>query len=197
LTEPLVFRHGAAHAAFEAAIGAWAAFELVMMVRQRWRVGRMPPRDPSGLVLGLCIPGSIFAAVRLGRDGPLPWSGGRLWPVVAGLCLVAAGMALRAWSIAALGRFFHYRIEVQADYRVVGDGPYRHLRHPSYSGLALILLGIAVASGDVLSPVAVALIAGAGLLVRIRAEERQLVDALGSDYERFAAGRRRLIPGVW
>jgi protein-S-isoprenylcysteine O-methyltransferase Ste14 len=197
LTEPLVFGHGAPHAVFEAAIGTWAGFELVMMVRQRWRVGRMPPRDPSGLLLGLCIAGSIFAAVRLGRDGPLRWPGGRLWPVVAGLCLVAAGMALRAWSIAALGRFFQYRIEVQADHRVVGDGPYRLLRHPSYSGLALILLGIGLASGDVLSPVAVAIVAGAGLLVRIRIEERQLIDALGTEYERFAAGRRRLIPGVW
>ena len=104
---------------------------------------------------------------------------------------------MRAWSIATLGRFFQYRIEVQSDHRVVVDGPYRYLRHPSYTGLALALLGVAVACGDVLGPAAVVVIAGTGLLVRIRAEERQLIDALGPEYERFAAGRRRLIPGVW
>jgi hypothetical protein len=33
--------------------------------------------------------------------------------------------------------------------------------------------------------------------VGIRAEERQLREALGDEYEHFAAGRKRLVPGVW
>jgi protein-S-isoprenylcysteine O-methyltransferase Ste14 len=45
--------------------------------------------------------------------------------------------------------------------------------------------------------VAVAVLGGAGLAVRIHVEERQLTESLGSEYERFAAGRKRLIPGVW
>jgi protein-S-isoprenylcysteine O-methyltransferase Ste14 len=47
------------------------------------------------------------------------------------------------------------------------------------------------------SLLAVAVLGGAGLAVRIRAEERQLTQALGGEYERFAAGRKRLVPGVW
>ena len=50
---------------------------------------------------------------------------------------------------------------------------------------------------DVWSLLAVAVLGGAGLAVRIRAEERQLTQALGAEYERFAAGRKRLVPGVW
>ena len=45
--------------------------------------------------------------------------------------------------------------------------------------------------------VAVAVLGGAGLAVRIRAEERQLTQALGAEYGHFAAGRKRLVPGVW
>jgi len=111
--------------------------------------------------------------------------------------LIAGGIGLRAWSIATLGRFFQYRIEVQAGHRVITDGPYRCVRHPSYSGLALVLAGIALATGDVLSLVAVAILGGAGLAVRIRAEERQLTEALGAQYERFAAQRKRLVPRIW
>ena len=48
-----------------------------------------------------------------------------------------------------------------------------------------------------LSLLAVAVLGGAGLAVRIRAEERQLTRALGAEYEDFAAGRKRLVPGVW
>jgi protein-S-isoprenylcysteine O-methyltransferase Ste14 len=60
-----------------------------------------------------------------------------------------------------------------------------------------VLAGIALACDDVWSLVAVAILGGTGLWVRIRAEERQPTQALGADYERFAAGRKRLVPWVW
>ena len=131
------------------------------------------------------------------RRGRLLWPGGLVWPVVAGLVLMAAGIGLRAWSIVTLGRFFQYQIKVQPGHQVVTGGPYRYVRHPSYTGIAMVLAGIALASGDVWSLLAVAVLGGAGLAVRIRAEERQLTQALGGEYERFAAGRKRLVPGVW
>jgi protein-S-isoprenylcysteine O-methyltransferase Ste14 len=160
VTEPLVFQHSAAATAFDAALGTWVLFEFVMSVRQRRLVGGWPARDPSGLVLAACIFGSIFAAMRLGRAALLPWPGGRVWPVAAGLALIVAGIALRAWSIATLGRFFQYRIEVQAGHRVVSGGPYRWVRHPSYTGLALVLAGVALATGDALSLAVVTMLAG-------------------------------------
>jgi hypothetical protein len=64
---------------------------------------------PRGLPLA-CIGGAIVAAEELGRSGVLPWPGGLLWPVVAGLALIAAGIGLRAWPITVLGHFFQYRI---------------------------------------------------------------------------------------
>jgi protein-S-isoprenylcysteine O-methyltransferase Ste14 len=197
VTEPLVFHHGPAATAFDVSLGVWVSFEAVMAVRQRLLVGGRAARDPSGIVLGACILGSVFAALRLGQDGRVPWPGGRVWPVAAGLALIAMGIGLRAWSIAALGRFFQYRVEVQPGHRVVAEGPYRCVRHPSYTGLALVLAGIALATGDVLSLAAVALLAGVGLTVRIRAEERALTDALGDRYRRFAEHRKRLVPGIW
>jgi protein-S-isoprenylcysteine O-methyltransferase Ste14 len=194
---PLVFQHGVAAPAFSVTLGVWVAFEVIMTIRQRWLAGGRPPHDPSGYVLWVALTGSVIAAVSVGRADPLPWPGGRVWPVVAGLVLVYAGIGLRAWSIATLGRLFQYRIEVQPGHRVVSDGPYRYVRHPSYSGIVLVLIGIALATGDVLSVIVVAVLGSIGLAVRIRAEERQLTDALGAQYERFAASRKRLVPGVW
>ena len=197
VARPLVFQHGVAATAFTVMLGAWVAFEVIMTIRQRWLVGGRPPHDSSGYVLWLTLTGSVTAAMSLGRADPLPWPGGRIWPVVAGLALICVGIGLRAWSIATLGRFFQYRIEVQPGHRVVSGGPYRYVRHPSYSGIALVLIGIALATGDVLSVIVVAVLGSIGLTVRIRAEERQLTDALGAQYECFAAKRKRLVPGVW
>ena len=197
MTKPLIYGHGAAATVFAFALGFWIAFELVMAVRQRLLVGVRWVRDPSARVLSVCFGGSVLGSLWLGRDGPLLWPGGRTWPLVAGIALMAIGLGLRAWSIATLGRFFQYRIEVQSDHRVVTNGPYRVVRHPSYSGMALVLIGVALATGDVLSLAVVAVFGAVGLGVRINAEERQLTEALGAEYERFAAGRRRVLPGVW
>lgn len=194
---PLIFRHGAAETVFTVAVAAWAVFEFVMRLRQRLRATGPAALDRSAFVLVPCLAAAVVAAEVFGRRGRLPWPGGLVWPVVAGVVLIAAGIGLRAWSIATLGRFFQYWIKVQPGHRVVTGGPYRYVRHPSYSGIALVLAGIALACDDVWSLVAVAVLGGAGLAVRIRAEERQLNQALGAEYEQFAAGRKRLVPGVW
>ena len=194
---PLVFRHGAAETVFTVAVAAWAVFEFVMRVRQRLQSKGPASLDRSALVLVPCLVAAVIVAELLGRRGGLPWPGGLVWPFVAGMVLIVAGIALRAWSILTLGRFFQYWIKIQPGHRVVTGGPYRYVRHPSYTGIALVLAGIALACDDVWSLVAVAVLGGAGLAVRIRAEERQLTQALGAEYEHFAADRKRLVPGVW
>jgi protein-S-isoprenylcysteine O-methyltransferase Ste14 len=194
---PLVFRHGAAEATFTVALAVWLVFEFVMRVRQHLQSKGPATVDRSAFVLVPCLAGCVVLAEVLGRRGGLPWPGGLVWPFVAGLVLIAAGIGLRAWSIATLGRFFQYWIKIQPGHRVVTGGPYRYVRHPSYTGIALVLTGVALACDDVWSLVAVAVLGGAGLAVRIHAEERQLTESLGSEYADFAAGRKRLIPGVW
>jgi protein-S-isoprenylcysteine O-methyltransferase Ste14 len=194
---PLIFRPGPAETAFSAAVAAWAVFELVMRVRQRLRAGRPAAPDASAIVLVPCLAAAVIASQVLGRRGGRLWPGGLVWPVVAGLALIVAGIGLRAWSIATLGRFFQYQIQIQPGHLVVTGGPYRYVRHPSYTGIAIVLTGIALASDDLWSLVAAAALGGAGLAVRIHAEERQLAQALGGEYEQFAAGRKRLVPGIW
>ena len=103
---------------------------------------------------------------------------------------------MRAWAIFTLGRFFQYQIEIQDRHKVVDTGPYRYVRHPSYTGIMLAIVGFGFACGDVLSLVVVVAAWSIGLTIRIRAEEKQLTEALGQDYEAFAATHKRLIPHV-
>jgi len=197
VTEPLVFTAGAAQGALIGVSGAWWVFEAVMNVRQWRRAGRSLSRDPTYVLVYVCVAASVIAAQVLGRRGGLLWPGGLVWPVAAGLTLIVACIALRAWSIITLGRFFQYSIGIQSGHTVVTTGPYRFVRHPSYTGLALGVIGYALACGDVWSLLAAAALAGLGLTVRIRVEERQLRESLGADYDAFAASRKRLIPGVF
>ena len=197
MTQPLVFTSGVASDAFFGVSGAWWAFEAVMNLRQRLRAGRSLSRDPTYVLVYVCIVASVAASLVLGRRGGLLWPGGRIWPVVAGLIMIVACISLRAWSIITLGRFFQYAIRVQSGHMVVTSGPYRFVRHPSYTGVMLGVAGFALASGDVWSLVAAAGLTAAALTVRIRVEERQLREALGQDYDEFAARHKRFIPGVF
>jgi protein-S-isoprenylcysteine O-methyltransferase Ste14 len=57
------------------------------------------------------------------------------------------GLTIRLWAIVALGRAFRTTVEVDAGQAVVSTGPYRWVRHPSYSGLLLIVTGFGLGTG--------------------------------------------------
>lgn len=199
MTQPLVFTPGPAQGALVGVSAAWWLFEAVMNVRQWLRAGRgfTLTRDPTYVLVYVTVAAAVIAAQVLGRRGGLLWPGGRIWPVAGGLTLIVACVAIRAWSIITLGRFFQYSIRIQSGHTVVTTGPYRFVRHPSYTGLSLGVAGYALACGDVWSLLAAAALAGVGLTVRIRVEERQLRESLGADYATFAAHHKRLIPGLF
>jgi len=63
---------------------------------------------------------------------------------VAALVVMSAGLALRTWAIATLGGWFTLQVEVKPTQRVVQEGPYRLIRHPSYAGALLAFVASAV-----------------------------------------------------
>ncbi|HEY8815863.1 MAG TPA: isoprenylcysteine carboxylmethyltransferase family protein [Candidatus Dormibacteraeota bacterium] len=112
---------------------------------------------------------------------------------VAGLILMIAGMALRWYSIRVLGASFTMDVATRPSQAVVQSGPYRRIRHPSYTGALLTLLGILVCCVNFASLAALAL-ALAGYALRIRVEERALATQLGSPYRDYMRRTKRLIP---
>jgi protein-S-isoprenylcysteine O-methyltransferase Ste14 len=113
------------------------------------------------------------------------------------MVLMCAGIAIRQWAVALLGDLFTVDVRVHAGQTVVERGPYRWVRHPSYTGLILTFVGIGLALGNWAALIVLAVLPIAGLVVRIRFEERALLDGLGEPYRRFAASRPHLFPGLW
>ena len=118
-------------------------------------------------------------------------------PFIAGIGLMWSGIALREWAVLTLGRFFTVVVRVADGHVVVDRGPYRWVRHPSYTGLAVTLVGLGAALGSWLSVLALAILPTVGLVIRIRVEEAVLLTALGEPYREYAERRSRLIPGLW
>ena len=107
------------------------------------------------------------------------------------------GLALRIWAIAALGGAFRTTVEVDPGQAVVSTGPYRWVRHPSYSGLLLIVTGCGLAAGNWLALAICIALPPPELLWRIHVEEAELTGVLGDRYRAYQAQTKRLIPRLW
>ena len=145
-----------------------------------------------GLGGGILVARVVPAATVAGGEPSLRWA-----VFAVGIVLMVAGAGLRQWAIVTLGRFFTINVQVTADQRVVDTGPYRWLRHPSYTGLLMSFGGLGLALGNWLTVLLATVVPLLGLVYRIRVEEMALRDNLGEGYELFASGRSRLVPGVW
>jgi protein-S-isoprenylcysteine O-methyltransferase Ste14 len=196
--KPLPFTDFGAEIAFYVVLVPFAALELA--VRLRTLVNREGSReDRASFAL-------LYVTVATGIVGPLVIAANvrgaaiafARWPIfVLGVALMASGVVIRAWAVVLLGRFFTNDVRVHPGQTVVDTGPYRWVRHPSYSGLILILIGLGLALGNWAALAIAVVLPTAALVNRIRVEERALLDGLGEPYRRFAAGRARLLPGVW
>ncbi len=116
--------------------------------------------------------------------------------LLAGVTVTGAGIALRQWSIATLGRSFTGHVQIEAGQTVISAGPYRWLRHPSYAGQWLEMIGVGLATGNALSAAICTTVPLAGLTRRICGEERALTTLLPG-YTDYAEGKPRLVPFVW
>ncbi|MBI1798521.1 MAG: isoprenylcysteine carboxylmethyltransferase family protein [Candidatus Eisenbacteria bacterium] len=179
-------------------IALWPVAEMAFGLRHRAHGAGAQTRDRGTLgllwiVITLSVTAAIFAQrVPAGRI-PIPERAAAL----AALGLIVPGLALRIASIMTLGRFFTVDVAVHAGHRVVREGPYRWLRHPSYAGALLALLGMALLSRNAISAMVLMLPITMALLTRIRIEEQALREALGTEYEQYCRRTRRLLPGVY
>jgi protein-S-isoprenylcysteine O-methyltransferase len=151
----------------------------------------------SHLWLWAVIVGSIIAGHLAGLSdvGPrllpgLPWR----W---FGAGLFAAGTILRWWSIVHLGRFFSVDVAIASDHKVVETGPYRFVRHPSYTGLLLQSAGLGIVLRTALSLLVIIVPTFLVLFHRIRVEEKALLANFGKDYEAYTRRTKRLLPKVF
>jgi protein-S-isoprenylcysteine O-methyltransferase Ste14 len=144
--------------------------------------------------------GSVWGSVAIGMWIALLFPGtairsGRITVFIVGLVLMVAGMALRWYSIRVLGASFTCEVSTRPGQAVVESGPYRWVRHPSYTGGLVTLLGVLVCCVNWASLPAL-IVAFAGYAYRIRIEERALASDLGTPYRDYMRRTKRLIPFV-
>jgi protein-S-isoprenylcysteine O-methyltransferase Ste14 len=174
------------------------AFALTEFVLRRGETARSVTPGPMDRATSLQIVSSYIACVALLVAAPLaPWP--RLAPGLRALALVIAiaGLALRWWSMAELGRFYTRTLVTADDQTVVKSGPYRLIRHPGYLGSLLTWVGASLVLAPPTAAALIAIILLFAYVRRIRNEEIMLLDRLGQAYTTYSLGTWRLLPLIY
>lgn len=115
---------------------------------------------------------------------------------IVGACMIIAGISFRAWAVHSLGKYFTATVQIKEDHRLIKTGPYRIVRHPSYTGafMAIIAGGVILGSltGFIISCMAMVI----AYYVRIGIEEKELIARFGDDYRAYKRDTKMMIPYV-
>ncbi len=172
--------------------------EIALGLKKRARAGDSRLADRGSLrllwvVIAVSVTLAFVLAPRLTalRMGPSPVLD------AAGIALFVLGLALRWYSIIHLGRFFTVDVAIAADHRLIDTGPYRLVRHPSYTGALMAFLGLALCLGNWASLAAMVVPVFLVFLQRMRVEEGALLQAFPTQYRDYMRRTRRLIPAIY
>ncbi|HLW25302.1 MAG TPA: isoprenylcysteine carboxylmethyltransferase family protein [Steroidobacteraceae bacterium] len=186
------------HVPLAAVLGTcYAASEAILTATRR--AGPRTARADRGslallwLVIGVSVGLAIEASYRLRSFGFAPSA---FWEWL-GTVVFVSGVVLRWYAIGHLGRFFTVNVAIAEDHRLIDTGPYRLMRHPSYTGSLIAILGIAISMCNLVSFL---VLLGPTILVflhRMGVEEQALLAAFGERYRSYMRSTARLLPGIY
>ena len=179
---PLYAVSAVAKGIYSALLVLWVLSEAFVMARHVTVAGdRRQDRLSGPALIGFLLLGVWLGSVTATAIPGFAITEGRPLVFAAGVLLALAGIAFRWYAITTLGRFFTTRVMTVSDQTVIDTGPYRWIRHPSYTGALMTVLGVLLCSTNWISLACFAL-ALPGFAYRIRVEERALTAALGQPY---------------
>ena len=176
---------------------AYLVSEVLLTMTRRGR-GTGVRQDRSTLrvlwfVILLSVAAGIYVAFKV-HSAALPH---RELCRLLGLVLFAAGIAFRWWAIVTLGRFFTVDVQIAHDHELVERGPFRVVRHPSYTGVLLAFLGFALSLANWAALLVILVPIWIAFLSRMKVEEEALSNALGERYLAYMRRTKRLVPGIY
>ena len=115
-----------------------------------------------------------------------------------GIGVACGALCLRTWAVVAAKTSFNHVVqtELSTDHRLVTTGPYRWLRHPSYSAYYWFAIAGQLILLNPITLCVHAFLLGRFFRRRLEHEEQALVRRFGTRYTRFCEHRLLLIPGA-
>jgi protein-S-isoprenylcysteine O-methyltransferase Ste14 len=114
-----------------------------------------------------------------------------------GLVLIVAGMVIRFLAIRTLGKFFTANLAIHAEHKLVKQGLYKYIRHPSYFGSLLSFIGFGLTLNNWISLFIILIPVLISFIYRIYIEEKLLSEQIGLEYDDYKKNTKKLLPYIY
>jgi protein-S-isoprenylcysteine O-methyltransferase Ste14 len=171
---------------------AYAFSEILLMIIKRSKTGSVKARKDRGSLLFLWIvlivgfTGGFFLSKPVNQ-----------FIAGAGFVLITGGLIYRWVAIIHLGKAFTVDVAITHTAKLKTDGIYKRVRHPSYLGLLLIVVGFSAIMGSLYSFLVLTVPVFLAISYRISVEEKLLISEFGDNYIKYKYETKKLIPGIY
>jgi protein-S-isoprenylcysteine O-methyltransferase Ste14 len=184
-------------------IVCWFFFAGIFLLRKRPPKESEAKRDPRarlGIVLQMCAyflvwfhpPGSVFLPPVAALSG-----GAGIAFAAFTISLAAASGWLLEAAVQTLGKQWAVAARLVEGHKLITVGPYAYVRNPIYTGMLGMLIATGLALEHWIATIVAVLIFAAGLVIRVRTEEKLLRAAFGKEFEDYARRVPAVIPGIY
>jgi protein-S-isoprenylcysteine O-methyltransferase Ste14 len=182
---------------FEVLLAALILLQTYYAVKGRGRAEEHVPekavtavRLTVGIVFAVTIGVYVFNPQRLAVTA-VPMGPAWRW---TGAVIFAISLGLLVWVNLALGEHYSSELRIRSEHQVVDWGPYRYVRHPMYSAVFLMIIGMGLLSANWLIAASGLVVIGTVMWLRAPQEEAMMTRAFGERYCQYAATTGRFLP---
>ncbi|MCB8964441.1 MAG: isoprenylcysteine carboxylmethyltransferase family protein [Bacteroidales bacterium] len=166
---------------------------LLMLVKRSKRIERKRQNDKGSLVL-------LWVIITLCFTFGFMLANYRTWALInyaiaiLGVMIILSGAIIRWISIIQLSSAFTVNVAIANNHKLKTNGVYKDVRHPSYFGLLLIMVGFSVSMNSYISILIITIPMLLAILYRIKVEEEILHAEFGDEYSNYKKNTKKLIP---
>lgn len=171
---------------------AFCLSEILLMIVKRSKSGHVKNKSDKGSLIFLwsMITLGFICGFFLSKPVSGFWEG-------FGFPMILGGLLIRWIAILQLGKSFTVDVAIVNTATLKTDGIYSSVRHPSYSGILLIVGGFAGLMNSIYSFLVLVVPVFIAILYRIKVEENLLADEFGESYSEYKTETKKLIPGIF
>ena len=181
----------------------WVFFAGIFLLRKRPPKAKDAKRDGfASLGIFLQMIGYFLVFFQPPHQPFLPpvaalsGAAGILFAIVTLGIAVASGWLIE-YSVRTLGKQWAMRARLVEGHQLITAGPYAYIRNPIYTGMLGMLIATGLATEHWTALIIATPIFAAGMVIRIRTEEKLLRAEFGEAFDEYARRVPAVLPGIY
>lgn len=114
-----------------------------------------------------------------------------------GIMMLFGGLYLRLEAISTLNSYFTNEVRIGENWKLIQNGLYKKIRHPSYTGGLVSLLGTSILFESFISFFISLILLLSVYIYRITLEEKELIRYFGEKYVIYQKSTKALLPFIY